>query len=70
MTVELKVDENFVSYVLDTYDLSDRTRERLEKTDKSSLGLKARPISTLSLMYISNPSKKCSNSSKFFCAPK
>jgi len=32
MTVELKVDENFVSYVLDTYDLSDRTRERLEKT--------------------------------------
>ena len=27
-----KIDENFVSYVLDTYDLSDRTRERIERT--------------------------------------
>ena len=32
MTVELKVDEHFVSYVLDTYDLPDKTRERLKRT--------------------------------------
>src|SRR3989344_1774739 len=33
MTVDnLQVNEEFVSYVLDTYDLPKRTRERLEKT--------------------------------------